>query len=189
MAELLLEENGLPKPQYENDGGTGFEAQKGKEGASYSYIKDGHNVTLGTKADGEASEGSGSVVSLLKNLRTRLGALQTIFDGTKKIGNVDVNNFPVTGAKIGSLVGKVTVAATATELKVGGAALANRKAVVVFNNAAADIFVGYTNAVTTATGFPIKAGTERRFDVNPTEVVTLFAIAAADSDVRIQEIL
>jgi hypothetical protein len=105
MAELLREDSGLPKPQYETEDGSAFEALKGKEGAIYVRTKDGHNETIGSKTDAEAATGNGSLIALIKNLRTRLANLETLLSGgisvsfpqTQQVtGTVNVGNFPAT---------------------------------------------------------------------------------------------
>lgn len=100
MAELLREDSGLPKPQYEKEDGSGFEALKGKSGAMFVYSKDGHNEALGSKTDTEAAVGDGSLIALVKNLRTKLASLETILSS-----GVNVNNFPTTQ----QVSGKVSV--------------------------------------------------------------------------------
>lgn len=91
MAELLREDSGLPKPQYEKEDGSGFEPLKGKNGAMFTYSKDGHNETLGSMSDNEAASGNGSLIALIKNLRTRLASLESTLSS-----GVSVNNFPST---------------------------------------------------------------------------------------------
>jgi hypothetical protein len=203
MTLLLPDGQGLPKPQYESVDGTNFEALKGQNGAAFSYIKEGDNVTLGAKADTESSTGDGSVISMLKALRTKLTSLLAIFDGTKTIGKVDVNSLPVGTNNIGkvdinnehglirngSLVGTLSIGTAALELKIGASKLPSRRSVYVFNNSAQDVYVGLGNTVTTANGYPIKIGTERRFDLLSTETVALYAISSVASDIRIMETL
>lgn len=72
MPHLILDDGGLPKPQYETEDGTAFEAQRGKEGAMFVAVKDGHNEALGKTGDPEAISGNGSAIGLLKALRTLL---------------------------------------------------------------------------------------------------------------------
>ena len=106
MAELIREDSGLPKPQYEKEDGSGFEALKGKSGAMFVYSKDGHNEALGSKTDTEAASGDGSLIALVKNLRTRLASLEARLSSGINVGNfpttqqvsgtVSVSNFPAT---------------------------------------------------------------------------------------------
>lgn len=77
MPNLLLDDGGLPKPQYESEDGTTFEALKGRGGAMFVRMADGSNETLGRKSDQEATSGDGSVIALLKALRTHLSSMIT----------------------------------------------------------------------------------------------------------------
>lgn len=93
MPELLRDDNGLPVPQHMVENGDGFEETRGREGALFVRTKNGHNETLGSTSDPEASTGNGSVISILKFLRTKLSDLANIFDGSKKIGTVSIDNY------------------------------------------------------------------------------------------------
>lgn len=57
--------------------------------------QDTANEALGAPADAEAASGNGSIVALLKALRTVLGAIDTALGATLGVaGTVDVGNFP-----------------------------------------------------------------------------------------------
>lgn len=79
----------------------------------------------------------------------------------------------------------VTVTGTATALP--SSALANRRAVVIYNNGAVDIFIGGSD-VTTSTGIPVPAGgTSPSFDAGSS--MTLYAISGGTSvNTRVLEI-
>lgn len=77
MPNLLLDDGGLPKPQYESEDGTTFEPLKGRGGAMFVRTTDGSNEALGSKSDQEATSGDGSVIALLKALRTHLSSMIT----------------------------------------------------------------------------------------------------------------
>ncbi len=87
MADTLIREGNppagapaSPTPQYWNpnaDGGAGaYEKVEGREGASKTMSEDGHHVSLGATFDPEAT-GNGSVIGILKRIRTLLGNLDT----------------------------------------------------------------------------------------------------------------
>lgn len=78
MPNLLLDDGGLPKPQYESEDGTTFEALKGRGGAMFVRMADGSNEALGSKSDQEATSGDGSVIALLKALRSHISSVASI---------------------------------------------------------------------------------------------------------------
>jgi hypothetical protein len=80
MASLLRDDLGLPIPQYRTEDGTAFEPLTGSSGAMFIRKKDGHDVALGATTDAEAADGNGSVIALLKNLRTRLSRVETVLN-------------------------------------------------------------------------------------------------------------
>lgn len=89
MPNLLLDDGGLPKPQYESEDGTAFEPLKGRGGAMFVRMADGSNETLGRKSDQEAASGDGSVIALLKALRTHLsGMVSTITNIWNKVNTL-----------------------------------------------------------------------------------------------------
>lgn len=69
MAELLEDDLGRPKPQYEKPDGSGFEAWKGKDGHGNVRSDDGQIVALGSTTDtSEANTVIGKLVKLLESL-------------------------------------------------------------------------------------------------------------------------
>jgi hypothetical protein len=82
--------------------------------------------------------------------------------------------------------GTLTVGTSPVEVKVGVSALANRKLVTLSNTSNSDIYWGYTNAVTTATGTPIVKNQQDNWDISDT--ATIFVVAgSAGNIVRITE--
>lgn len=80
-SELLRDAEGLPYPQYVNETETDFEALKGKDGAQFVRVKNGHDEAVGSTTDAEAVAGNGTTIAILKALRTRLANLEA------RIGN------------------------------------------------------------------------------------------------------
>lgn len=69
MAELLEDDLGRPKPQYEKPDGSGFEAWKGKDGHGNVRSDDGQIVALGSTTDtSEANTVIGKLTKLLESL-------------------------------------------------------------------------------------------------------------------------
>ena len=69
MAELLEDDLGRPKPQYEKPDGSGFEAWKGKDGHGNVRSDDGQIVALGSTTDtSEANTVIGKLIKLLESL-------------------------------------------------------------------------------------------------------------------------
>lgn len=83
------------------------------------------------------------------------------------------------------LTGAITVTTSASEVKVGGSALSERKYVIIqpINN---PIYWSYDSGVTSSTGHYIPSGT--LIYVQAGEKLPVYVIAAANTDVRISEI-
>lgn len=92
MPNLLLDDGGLPKPQYESEDGTTFEPLKGRGGAIYVRSTDGSNETLGSQSDAEAASGNGSVIAIIKAIRTYISNVLTV------VNNIwtKINSMPTT---------------------------------------------------------------------------------------------
>lgn len=127
MPELNLDETGLPEPQYKSEDGTRYEAQQGKDGASFNYTKDGHNEALGSRNDPEAS-GNGSLIGITKAIRSVLNAISTTASGIKTAiealpGKEDTTDVritnPVDEVTVLNPVETVTVANPVTSVSVG----------------------------------------------------------------------
>jgi hypothetical protein len=83
--------------------------------------------------------------------------------------------------------GALTVGTSAVAVRVGASNYALRSVLSLFNNSANTIYWGFTNAVTTSTGFPIPAASAFKWNVDPG--VTIWAIAAgAGNDTRVVEL-
>lgn len=91
------------------------------------------------------------------------------------------------GASEGSVFGAVTVGVTATPIRVSEAELEGRHTITIVNTGESDIFVGYDETVTVDNGLPIKSGGERVMKLNPSSNLKVYAIAAAETTVRITE--
>jgi hypothetical protein len=193
MADLLTDDQGIPKPQIESEDGSNFESLKGKLGAQFSYTKDGHNETLGSMEDAEVASGNGSLIGIVKALRTLINTLSTTLAGIKtKTDNLasltdTVRNSP---SIIGSsaVQGAVAVSTSVIELKVGSNALSNRKHIKIFNTDATNIvYVGFTNTVSTANGVPVFPKSSLTLELVPGSAILVYAISTAATDVRIIE--
>lgn len=82
--------------------------------------------------------------------------------------------------------GAVTVGTSAVEAKVGGATLANRSSLTVWNNSLVNIFWGYTSGVTTSSGTPIPPSKPATWDVGANQKVYLIA-GTASNNTRVTE--
>lgn len=81
------------------------------------------------------------------------------------------------------------VAATATEAKVGGAALANRTQVGIFNMDTTNMLYYGDATVSATTGFPIPPMTGMSFDVDPRAVAfRVYVVSAAAIKVAFSEV-
>ena len=80
----------------------------------------------------------------------------------------------------------LSVSTTAVEVKVGGAALANRKVVTILPEDGGPVYFGFSNAVTASTGTPVYK--RQLLTMRVTDDVSVWLIAAAGTiDVRITE--
>lgn len=77
----------------------------------------------------------------------------------------------------------IVVGTSVVELKVGGSALANRKVLTV--EPASKIFWGYTNTITTSTGFTLNKDAVISWDASPTRPI--YAIASGNVNVKVGE--
>lgn len=190
MASLITDEQGFPKPQYEVESGAGFEAQKGKEGATFSYIKNGHNEALGSTADADTAT---TIVGLAKakkglltTIKDTLNLIKVKLDDTaSKTDTIKVTQATLTAS---ALYGAIDLNTTAAELRIGGAALANRRTVQVFNVSETEpVFVGFNNSVSVANGIPVWPKTSITLNLSASSGLLVYAVAAAATSVRIVE--
>lgn len=190
MPYLITDDQGLPKPQYESENGSLFEAQKGKEGATFVYAKDGHNETLGKKDDLETSN---SIVGIFKALKTIATAIQAALTAVKvKIedmpGKSDTVRTSIATYGSTAIQGALTVDTSASELRLGGSMLAARRTVHIFNmSETVPIFVGFTSGTTVDTGFPVYPKTAHLISISSGSGLPVYAVASEAVQIRIVE--
>jgi len=97
----------------------------------------------------------------------------------KEDGSI-INLADIQGATLrpGSLVGKITLTASATALRVGSADLTSRHSLTVINDSSILAFIGFDSAVTTSTGFLLNSGTGITFDFDPNDPVTIYGLTS-----------
>lgn len=123
--------------------------------------------------------GSG-IAPLKKQLPVNPTTLERHLRGTQVV----VLN-PEDGSAGGSgLVTAISVGAVAVKLPT--TPMRGRRAIAVFNNSSAALYVGFSPSVTTGTGWPVPAGTSLPMDINAE--VELYGIAGSTVDVRILEL-
>ena len=85
------------------------------------------------------------------------------------------------GLRNGGVQGALSLATanTAYEAKVGGSRLAQRKSLTITAND--DMFWGYSNAVTTANGTPLKKNQQIAFAIDPDSTFQVWVVASASS--------
>jgi len=169
---------------------------------------DGVEAALGTQTDAEAT-GNGSLIAIVKRLRTLVGqgivtlgsaigttgllmagsdgtnarAIKTTSDGTlltQLTGSyATIDSAPVVGVK--------TVSYTAAELFAGASRLANRYAMIVYNESSEPVYWG-PSGVTTSTGFPLLPQDSVVFQFNPSVATAIYFIAGSNAAVRVVEL-
>lgn len=86
---------------------------------------------------------------------------------------------------VGLTTQAITVGTSATALPTNP--LEYRRALVIHNNSAVEIFLG-DSTVTTSTGLPLAADEKIAFDVQGNTNVKIFAVCLTSADVRIMEL-
>lgn len=102
-----------------------------------------------------------------------------------------INMADIQGATIrsGSLIGRATLTATATALRVGTADLTSRHTLQIINDSSDIIFIDFNSAVNTSTSFLLNSGTGYSFDFDPNDPVTMWALTTEnETDVGIWEL-
>jgi len=102
-----------------------------------------------------------------------------------------INMADIQGATIrsGSLMGRITLTATATALRIGTADLTNRHILQVINDSSDIIFVDFNSAVNTSTSFLLNSGTGYIFKFDPNDSVTMWSLTTENqTDVGIWEL-
>jgi hypothetical protein len=107
---------------------------------------------------------------------------ETNFVNASGLGELQTSDV-ITGA--GSQAA-LSIGTSATEAKVGGSALTNRKLLTVFNNSNSTVYWGRSAAVTTSNGTPIFKQQLMTFDFAADAPLYLIA-GSAGNDVRITE--
>ena len=138
--KLLLEATGARVPKgYEpvhgkHSDANKFETTMGREGHIFMASLDGQNDTLGVTDDAESASGNGTVVAILKRIRTLLGQV-VLAAGTAIIGKVGIDqttdgttNRVV--AKISQTAGENVVAVTSSALPTGASTLAKQDTII-----------------------------------------------------------
>jgi len=110
-------------------------------------------------------------------------------DPTRK-ASVSINNDVGTqdGLSDGGVHGNLNLvtADVAYEAKVGGSRLSNRKSLTI--TALDDMFWGYTNTVTTASGTPLKKNQQIVFSIDPDSTFQVWLVSStANRNARITE--
>jgi len=102
-------------------------------------------------------------------------------DGIKISGSfATISSAPVTGAK--------TVTTTAAEIFAGASRLANRYAMIVYNDGTTPVYWSGSSSVTTSTGFPLLPGDAVTFQFNPSVATPIYFIGTDDTAVRVVEL-
>jgi len=85
------------------------------------------------------------------------------------------------------LSSNISIGLSATEVKVGGSRLTGRRNVTIYNNTATNavIYIGYSNAVTSANGIPLYKNQMISIDIGDVAIWSISTVAA--TDVRIME--
>jgi hypothetical protein len=91
-----------------------------------------------------------------------------------------INMADIQGARLrsGSLIGRVTISATATAIRIGSADLTSRHTLSVINDSSDLFHIGLTSAVTTSDGFLLNTGAGINFHFDPNDPVTVWAITS-----------
>lgn len=116
---------------------------------------------------------------------------QTNFVLVQQYGGLNVSNVQLTGsyATIDSnpVVSRKTVSTTAAEIFAGVSRLANRYAMIVYNESSVPVYWG-PPGVTTSTGFPLLPQDSIVFQFNPSAATAIYFIAASSAAVRVVEL-
>lgn len=76
--------------------------------------------------------------------------------------------------RTGSLIGRVTISATATALRIGSADLTGRHCLMIINDASDLIYIN-TNSASVTNGFLLNSGTGIRLNFDPNDPVTIWS--------------
>ncbi len=123
---------------------------------------DGHSASIGATTDAEAAAGNGTLIALTKNLRTRIGNLETYLDGVEvKLDTSNTNTSPSTAPTL------YAITLTNANTEYSQALPANTRRFMAQARTAADIRIAYETGKVAAPTDPyqsIKSGTVKTID-------------------------
>lgn len=95
----------------------------------------------------------------------------------KEDGSI-INMADIQGARIrsGSIMGRVTLTASATALRINSSDLTYRNSLTIINDSSSIVFIDFNSAVNTSTSFLLNTGTGTTFYFDPNDPVTLYAL-------------
>lgn len=115
-----------------------------------------------------------------------VNSLRSIKEDGSIVNMADVQDDTI---RSGSLIGRITLTATVTALRIGSADLTNRHSLIIINDASDIIFIGTTSAVTSANGYLLNSGTGVNFKFDPNDPVTIWALTTENqTDIGIWEL-
>lgn len=102
---------------------------------------------------------------------------------------VNMADIQDTTSRSGSLMGRLTLSASATAIRVGTANLTGRHLVNVINDSSTIIFLDFTSAINTSTSFLLNSGTGICFNLDPNEDTNLWCRSTEnETDIGIWEV-
>lgn len=111
-----------------------------------------------------------------------------ITDGTDSANISSNNDLQVTDIlNVSAVYGTVSITTTASELKVGGSVLANRKYIII-QPRANNLYIGFNSSVTTANGMQVFKNQLIMIPVGPNVHVYAISDQASGIDTRIEEL-
>ena len=129
--------------------------------------------------------------ALLVNANGSINIVPVNSAGTELFTDANPGSMKLTGsyATIDSapVVGAKTVSYTAAELFAGASRLANRYAMIVYNESSEPVYWG-PSGVTTSTGFPLLPQDSVVFQFNPSVATAIYFIAGSNAAVRVVEL-
>lgn len=115
-----------------------------------------------------------------------VNSLRSIKENGSIINMADIQDNTV---RSGSIMGRVTLSATATAIRINSANLTNRHTLNVINDSSTIVFLDFTSAVNTSTSFLLNSGTGHLFHFDPNEDVTIWGLTTEnETDIGIWEL-
>jgi hypothetical protein len=102
-----------------------------------------------------------------------VNSLRSIKEDGSQINMADIHDIKI---RSGSLIGRVTVTALATALRVGTANLTSRHSLIIINDASDLLHIGLSSSVTTVDGFLLNSGTGMTLHFDPNDPVTVWGL-------------